>query len=70
MPVELRVAVAPDRLDLELRNPLGTGAARAGGGRGLAGMRERFAVLRGDLVAGPDAGVWRVAVRLPLGRLT
>jgi glucose-6-phosphate-specific signal transduction histidine kinase len=69
----VRVAVADDRLDLELSNPLGTGARRAGrGGRGLAGMRERVGVLRGELVAGPDAGVWRVAVRLPLdpGRLT
>jgi signal transduction histidine kinase len=70
VPVELRVAVGADRLDLELRNPLGAGAGRAGGGRGLAGMRERVGVLRGELVAGPDPPGWRVAVRLPLGRLT
>jgi signal transduction histidine kinase len=70
VPVDLRVAVAADRLDLELRNPLGAGAGRPGGGRGLAGMRERVGVLRGELEAGPDPHGWRVAVRLPLGRLT
>jgi signal transduction histidine kinase len=67
VPVDVRVAVVGDRLELELSNPLGNGARRAGrGGRGLAGMRERVGVLRGELVAGPDAGRWRVAVRLPL----
>jgi signal transduction histidine kinase len=68
VPVDLRVAVRADRLDVELTNPLGTPARRAArGGRGLAGMRERVGMLRGDLAAGPDAGVWRVAVRLPFG---
>jgi signal transduction histidine kinase len=67
VPVHLRLAVRDDRLDLQLSNPLGAGpAGPRRGGRGLAGMRERVGVLRGDLAAGPDAGVWRVVVRLPL----
>jgi signal transduction histidine kinase len=37
-----------------------------GGGRGLPGMRERVAVLRGSMIAGPDGDDWTVAVRLPL----
>ncbi|MCO1655946.1 sensor histidine kinase [Pseudonocardia sp. S2-4] len=68
VPVQVRVDVGADRLELELTNPLGPAAPRAGrGGRGLAGMRERVGVLGGELTAGPEADGWRVAVRLPLG---
>lgn len=39
---------------------------RAGGGRGLAGMRERVAACSGSLSAGPaEGGGWRVFARLP-----
>jgi signal transduction histidine kinase len=39
---------------------------RAGGGRGLAGMRERMAACGGDISAGPTAdGGWRVLAQLP-----
>lgn len=67
VPVTVRVAVGPGVLELELTNPLRAGVdARPGGGRGLAGMRERVHVLRGDLVAGAGEREWRVAARLPL----
>jgi signal transduction histidine kinase len=65
VPVDVRVTVGADAVELELTNPLGPGAAGNGGGRGIAGMRERVSVLRGDLSAGPDGGRWRVAARLP-----
>lgn len=73
-PVELRLAVADGALSIDLSNPLpvggpetvpGGGEARSGGGRGLAGMRERVRLLGGDLSVGPEDDRWRVAVRLP-----
>jgi signal transduction histidine kinase len=71
VPVTLRVAVAQHGLRIEVANPV---TGRPGGGhrtgRGLDGMRERVAVLGGRMTAGRDGdGTWRVAVRLPVGRL-
>lgn len=65
VPVALRIEVGERAVELELSNALGSGGAR-GGGRGLAGMRERVTVLRGELTAGADSGVWRVRASLPL----
>ena len=39
--------------------------ARAGGGHGLIGMRERAALFGGELDAGPRAGGFRVRATLP-----
>ena len=58
------IAVRDDRLELELTNPVGS--ARPGGGRGLPGIEERVAILRGRMSAGSEAGVWRLKVELPL----
>ncbi len=66
VPVAVRVDVGERVVELELSNPLTAVRGRAGGRRGLAGMRERVMVLRGELDAGADSGVWRVRARLPL----
>jgi signal transduction histidine kinase len=66
VPVDVRVVVRADAVELEVTNPLGAGHGR-GGGRGIAGMRERVGVLRGELSAGPDGDRWRVVARLPFG---
>ncbi len=67
---EIEVAAALRLLgpQLELTNPLDGALPRAGGGRGLHGIHERVTRLHGQVSAGPGAGRWRVAVRLPLHR--
>ncbi len=68
VPINLRLEVDADQLELEMTNPLGEGvhAGRATGGRGLDGIRERVTVLRGRMSVGADDGLWRLAVELPL----
>ncbi|MCP2256800.1 Signal transduction histidine kinase [Streptoalloteichus tenebrarius] len=69
VPVTVRLAVDVDELELEMSNPIDTAPrkrARDGGGRGLKGINERVAILRGAASAGPEDGRWRVVVRLPL----
>jgi signal transduction histidine kinase len=45
----------------------GVGTAGEAGGRGIAGMRERAAMLGGELEAGPlPEGGYRVHARLPV----
>jgi signal transduction histidine kinase len=67
-PMRVRVAVGSERLEVELTNPLGGGAGGGaeGGGRGLVGVRERVAALRGRVSAGPEGSSWRMRVELPL----
>lgn len=62
--VTLRVEASRTALDIDLANALGAATGR-GGGRGLAGMRERVAAIGGSMTAGPDGAAWRVRVRLP-----
>ncbi|MFI9718917.1 sensor histidine kinase [Streptomyces sp. NPDC052396] len=68
VPVELRIDVDDDNLEVTVDNPLGTGSAarRAGGGRGLAGIAERARLLRGSATAERRDDGWRLSVRLPL----
>lgn len=74
-PVTVAVARGPGgALVVEVRNPLGPGTRRRApdapgrAGRGLAGMRERAHLLRGDVAAGPtpDGGAWVVRATFPL----
>ncbi|MDN3359460.1 histidine kinase [Actinomadura sp. DC4] len=65
--VTVRLAVTGSRLELEMVNPVaGAGPARAGGGRGLRGVRERVTILGGRMSAGIDDGRWRVFVAIPV----
>jgi signal transduction histidine kinase len=62
-PVTLRLAIE-DEVVIEVVNVLGT-TTRPGGGRGIAGMRERVRLLGGRIDVGPDGAVWRMTARLP-----
>jgi signal transduction histidine kinase len=62
--VTLQVRVLDDTIGIELANPLPT-RPTSGGGRGLAGVRERVTLLGGELEAGSADGVWRLSARLP-----
>ncbi|MFZ3470481.1 sensor histidine kinase [Streptomyces sp. 4.24] len=74
-PVEVRIEHTADSVEVSVANgaapvrPPGAGdaaAAEAGTGRGLSGLRERVALLGGDLAAGPEpAGGFAVRARLP-----
>jgi signal transduction histidine kinase len=75
VPVSLSLSVGAEVLSIDVTNrsdgPDAVAAAgperrRSGGGRGLAGIRERVTVLRGDMAAGAEGGVWRLQVSLPL----
>ena len=66
---ELEIERRPDALVLEATNPIAARVAqRAGGGRGIAGMRERAELLGGTLEAGLADGRFRVRAVLPYDR--
>ncbi|MER7771498.1 histidine kinase [Kitasatospora sp. NPDC096140] len=63
------VEYAPDHLTVQVTDTGGrpTGAASAGNGRGLLGLRERLAVYGGTLQTGPrPRGGYRVTALIPL----
>jgi signal transduction histidine kinase len=66
---ELEIERRPGALVLEATNPVAARVApRAGGGRGIAGMRERAELLGGTLDAGLADGRFRVRAVLPYDR--
>ncbi|HEY3501356.1 MAG TPA: histidine kinase [Actinocatenispora sp.] len=74
-PVAVRVGLGPDRLEIDVTNPMPAEAPEPDrpGGRGLAGIAERVHVLRGEVTAGPIDGetgrCWRLAAWLPTGHV-
>ncbi|MGI5241587.1 sensor histidine kinase [Dactylosporangium sp. CA-139066] len=64
---EVRVTHAGGAVEVEVTDDGAGPAAGPGGGQGLAGMRERVAVYRGELDTGPgERGGFRVRARLPV----
>jgi signal transduction histidine kinase len=67
---ELALDFGPDALELTVFNPVdadGSGRANANGGHGLVGMRERAALIGGELDARRVDGGFRVRAQLPYG---
>jgi signal transduction histidine kinase len=65
-PMSVAAGVRAGRLELTVRNPLPAASATGTGGHGLAGMRERAALLGGTLWAGPVNGEFVVHAVLPI----
>jgi signal transduction histidine kinase len=73
-PIEVRVAAAPDGLELSVVNRTRAGAGRGAvtgafptSGHGLPGLAERVRLLQGRIEVGPHGSQhWRLAVRLPV----
>lgn len=64
---DILLRFAPDMLAVEVRDDgAGTGDG-GGGGRGLAGIRERVALLGGEFAAAPNGRGFALTVTLPLG---
>jgi signal transduction histidine kinase len=64
--VEVVLRYGPDAIGVEVTDD-GDGSGSGGGtGRGLAGIRERVALLGGEFVAGPRARGFALRVTLPL----
>ncbi|MFK4089642.1 sensor histidine kinase [Kribbella sp. NPDC020789] len=71
--VALEIRLDAAGLRLTVTNPVSGDAGEpgtTGGGRGLAGIRERVAVLRGAVAAGRDDENWRLTVNLPVAVTT
>ncbi len=66
---DVTVSFGPGALEIDIANAVGGAATdrRNGGGLGLAGMRERAALLGGSVEAAESDGVFRVRARLPYG---
>ncbi|MBP2369247.1 sensor histidine kinase [Pseudonocardia parietis] len=67
-PVELRLCRTGSGLELRIANARGPVAPHARGGRGLAGARERAALLGGTLTAAADGDRWVLHAAFPAGR--
>jgi len=64
--VDVDLTYGPDALEIRVRDTGPGPAPDQPGGHGLTGMRERAAMLGGQLSAGPaPAGGYLIAVRLP-----
>jgi signal transduction histidine kinase len=64
--VEVVLRYRPDRIGVEVIDDGGSSGPGGGSGRGLAGIRERVALLGGEFVAGPRARGFALRVTLPI----
>ena len=65
----MAIQLGPDALELSVANPVTTHVeSRPGGGRGIAGMRERAKLLGGSLQAGRHGSRFELHAHLPYDR--
>ncbi|MEV5070988.1 sensor histidine kinase [Microbacterium sp. LMI12-1-1.1] len=68
-PVDVRLAWLPDRVELDVRNPIVPGTQPGRFGHGLIGMRERAQLAGGRLDAADEFGAFTVRAHIPIGDL-
>jgi signal transduction histidine kinase len=68
-PVDVRLAWLPDRVELDVRNPIIPGTQPGRFGHGLIGMRERAQLAGGRLDAADEFGAFTVRAHIPIGDL-
>jgi signal transduction histidine kinase len=61
----VRITFGSEALEIAVENPIDERAGAGAGGLGLVGMRERAALLGGELEARRHEGTFRVSARLP-----
>ena len=65
----MAIRLGPGTLELSVANPVATHVEpRPGGGRGIAGMRERAKLLGGSLQAGRNGSRFELHAQLPYSR--
>jgi len=64
-PAQVDVTFGSSALEITVTNPVLPDSIAAGAGHGIVGMRERAALLRGDLQSSVADGVFRIDARLP-----
>ena len=59
------ITFGSSELEITVSNPVPPGSIAAGSGHGVVGMRERAALLGGNLQSNAADGVFRIDARLP-----
>lgn len=67
--VDVHLAWLPDRVDIEVRNIVGSEQPQIGVGHGVIGMRERAQLVGGSLQAERQGAQFVVAASLPIGEV-
>ncbi len=62
---DVGITFGSSELEITVSNPVPPGSVAAGGGHGVVGMRERAALLGGNLQSNAADGVFRIDARLP-----
>ncbi len=65
--VDVRLSWLPDRVELDVRNPVTPGSQPGRSGHGIIGMRERAQLAGGRLDAADEGGAFIVRATIPLG---
>ncbi|MBT2476643.1 sensor histidine kinase, partial [Microbacterium sp. ISL-103] len=65
--VDVHLAWLPERVDIRVRNTVGSEHAQVGGGHGVIGMRERAQLVGGSLQAERQGAQFVVSASLPIG---